>query len=130
MNSGWGRRKVVAREGAAIEEENGMNWEVAAGEREGVQSEGKEESGNRGEGKEVSAAVMRNGGGGGGGWTLEGICTERKREEEEVGDGRRWRELGSGAWRGRRWRDEELEERMEARRSGGGGGGLRTVASR
>ena len=53
-------RKIVAREGAVIGEENGMNREVAAGEREGVQSEGKEEFGNRGEGKGVSAAVMRN----------------------------------------------------------------------
>ena len=60
------------------------------GEREGVQAEGKDESWNRGEGKEVSAVATRRvdvggdlhgteaGGGGSGGWT-------------EMGD------LGSGA---------------------------------
>ena len=57
---GGGRRKIVAREGAAIGKENWMNREVAVGGREEVQSEGKEESRNRGEGKEVSATVMRN----------------------------------------------------------------------
>ena len=32
----------------------------------------------------------------GGGGNVEGLCTERKREEEEEGNGLRWREFGSG----------------------------------
>ena len=54
----------------------------------------------------------------------------------EERNGRRWRELGSGAWMGMLAeveREEELDEKMVARWSGGGGSGgdgLRTAASR